>query len=110
VLVGDEEEARLAVEKLLLRLPPDEYEVAKLVFKDGLGEAEISDVLAISVDEISRRREAYKKKFKMKAYNRGLEKFVAVKNPKSTNALEHLWDMAEIPEEERPAYKKNKKE
>ena len=44
----------------------------------------------------------------MKVYNRGLEQFVAVKNPKSTNALEHLWDMIDLPEEERPAYKKNK--
>ena len=91
-----------------MRLPRDEHDVAELVFKEGLGEAEISDILGISVDEIARRREAYKKKFKMKAYNRGLEQFVAVKNPKSTNALEHLWDMAGIPEEKRPAYKKDK--
>ena len=109
VLVGDKEEATEAVDKLLLRLPNDEYEVAELVFKENLGEAEISDILAISVDEIARRRESYKKKFKMKAYNRGLEKFIAVKNSKSTNALEHLWDMAGIPEEKRPAYQKNKK-
>ena len=107
VLVGDKEKATQLVENMLSRLPSDEYAVAELVFKDGLGEAEISDILGISVDEISRRRDSYKKKFKMKAYNRGLEKFVAVKNPKSTNALEHLWDMAEIPEEKRPAYKKN---
>lgn len=107
VLVGDKEEATQAVDKLLLRLSHDEYEVADLVFREGLGEAEISDILAISVDEIARRRESCKKKFKMKAYNRGLEKFVAVKNPKSTNALEHLWDMVGIPEEERPAYKKD---
>lgn len=108
VLVGDKKEATEAVDKLLLRLPTEEYEVAELVFKEGLGEAEISDILAISVDEIARRRESYKKKFKMKAYNRGLEKFLAVKNPKSTNALEHLWDMVGIPEEKRPAYQKNK--
>ena len=109
VLVGDKEEATLAVDKLLLRLPRDEYEVAELVFKEGLGETQISEILAISVDEITRRREAYKKKLKMKAYNRGLEKFVAVKNPKSTNAMEHIWDMIDLPEEERPAYRKNKK-
>ena len=108
VLVGDKEEATREVDKMLLRLPPDEYEVADLVFREDLGEAEISDILAISIDEIARRRNSYKKKFKMKAYNRGLEKFVAVKNPKSTNALEHLWDIAGIPEEKRPAYKRNK--
>lgn len=109
VLVGDKEEATLAVDRLLLRLPRDEYEVAELVFKEGLGEAEISDVLAISADEIQRRRESYKKKLKMEAYNGALKKFLAVKNPKSTNALEHLWDMTGIPEDERPANKKSKK-
>lgn len=108
VFVGDKQEATETVDKLLLRLPHDEYEVADLVFRENLGEAEISDILGISVDEIARRRESYKKKFKMKAYNRGLEKFLAVKNPKSTNALEHLWDMVGIPEEKRPAYKKDK--
>lgn len=108
VLVGDKEEATIAVDRLLLRLSPDEYEVADLVFRENLGEAEVSDILAISVDEIARRRESYKKKFKMKAYNRGLEKFLAIKNPKSTNALEHLWDKVGIPEEKRPAYKKDK--
>ena len=106
VLVGDKEEATKEVEKMLRRLPPEEYDIAELVFKEGLGEAEISDILAISADEIIRRRESVKKKLKMKAYNRGLEKFVAVKNPRSTNALEHLWDMAGIPEEKRPSYKK----
>jgi vacuolar-type H+-ATPase subunit I/STV1 len=36
-----------------------------------------------------------------------LEKYVAVKNPKSTNAMEKLMDMVGIPEEKRPANKKH---
>lgn len=109
VLAGDKEEATQAVDKLLLRLSFEEYEVAELVFKEGLGELEISEILAISVDEVRRRRESCKKKLRMEAYNRGLEKFLTVKYPNSTNAHECLWDMAEIPEEKRPAYKRNKK-
>ncbi len=101
VFVGDKAEATLAVDKLLLRLSAEERDVAVLVFKEGLGEAEISDILAISVDEIGRRMASCKKKIKHKSYNRGLEKYVAVKNPKSTNAMEKLMDMVGIPEEER---------
>jgi hypothetical protein len=92
---------------MLLRLPRGEYEVADLVYREGLGEAEISDILEISVDEIERRRLSYKKKFDLKAYNRGLEKFVAVKNPRSTNSMEKLMDMVGMPEEKRPNYKKD---
>ena len=54
-----------------------------LNFKEGFGESEVSDTLAISVEEIGRRMESCKKKFKHKSYNRGLEKYVAVKNPKN---------------------------
>ena len=107
VFVGDKEEATLAVDKLLLRLSADERDVAELVFKEGFGESEVSDTLAISVEEIGRRMESCKKKFKHKSYNRGLEKYIAVKNPKSTNAMEKLMDMVGIPEEERPANKKH---
>ena len=61
----------------------------------------IFDILAISVDEIERRSTSYKKKFKLKGYNRGLEQFVTVKNPNSTNAMEKLFDIAGISEEKR---------
>lgn len=58
------------------------------------------------MDEIIRRKHECEKKFKLEDYKKGLEKFIEVKYPLSTNALEKLWDMAEIPEEDRPAYKK----
>ena len=90
VFVGDEEEALEAVEEVLLRLPAEEREVATLVFKEKLGEAEISNRLKISVDEISRLKNSYMKKLKHKAYNRGLERFLTVKDPNSTNAMERI--------------------
>lgn len=106
VLVGDRQEAIKAVDNMLLRLPKDEYDVAKFIYKENLSADEISKRLTISVDEIIRRKHECERKFKLEDYKKGLEKFIEVKYPLSTNALEKLWDMAEIPEEDRPAYKK----
>ena len=99
--VGDIEEATRAVDKMLLRLPREERDVAELVFKENLGEAEISDILAISVDEIARRIESYKKKITHKSYNQGLIKFLEVRDPNSSNPFQKLWDMVGLSEEER---------
>ncbi len=95
LLSGDEKDAIAAVEEVFHRLPIEEREVAELVFKEHLGEAAISERLKISVEEIGRLQSSYMKKFKHKSYQRGLEKFVTVKDPRSTNAMEKLKEMIE---------------
>lgn len=101
VFVGDEEEATKAVDEMLLRLPYEERAVAELVFKDDLGEKQIAEILDISTDEIARRVKSYKKKITHESYNKGLEKFLQIRDPNSTNGFQKLWDMVGISDEKR---------